>query len=131
MSTGGALRDGDERRAAVRRGRRGELRAIWLLRLKGYRILARDLRTPAGEIDIVARRGGTLAMIEVKWRDSWEDAAIAVTARQQTRIAAAARLFLARHSRHAQCVVRFDIMLVVPRRWPRHVVNAWQIDRIA
>ena len=126
-----ALRDSTERRAAVRRGRRGELRAVWLLRLKGYRILARDLRTPAGEIDIVARRGDTLAVIEVKWRDSWEDAAVAVSARQQARIAAAARLFLARHSRHAACVVRFDIMLVVPRRWPRHVLNAWQIDRIA
>lgn len=131
MTSGGVRRDSNERRAAVGRGRRGESRALWLLRLKGYRILARDLRTPAGEIDIVARRGRTLAMIEVKWRDSWEDAAVAVTPRQQARIAAAARLFLARHVRHAHCVVRFDVMLVTPRRWPRHVVNAWQVDRMS
>lgn len=127
MSSG---RDSADRRAAFHRGRRGESLALLLLRLKGYRILARDLRTPAGEIDIVARRGRTLAMIEVKWRDSWAEAAVAVTPRQQSRIAAAARLFLARHARHADCAVRFDIMLVVPRRWPRHIVNAWQVDRV-
>lgn len=126
MSAG---RDAFERQAAVRRGRRGESLALLSLRLRGYRILARDLRTPAGEIDIVARRGRTLAMIEVKWRDNWIDAAVAVTPRQQARIIGAARLFVGRRPRLAHCAVRFDIMLVTPRRWPRHIVNAWQVDR--
>lgn len=126
----GRVRDGEERRAAFWRGRRGESLALWSLRLRGYRILARDLRTPAGEIDIVARRGRTLAMIEVKWRGSLGEAAVVVTPRQQARIVSAARLFLGRHARHADCAIRFDIMVVAPRRWPRHIVNAWQVDRV-
>ena len=123
-------RDSDERRAAFRRGRRGEQAALWWLRLKGYRILAQDYRSPAGEIDVVARRGATLAIIEVKARDSVTAAAEAILPRQRNRIFNAARLFVSRHPRHGDCTIRFDIMLVTPGRWPRHIANAWQIDRI-
>ena len=123
-------RDGDDRRAAFRRGRRGEQAALWWLRLKGYRILAQDYRSPAGEIDVVARRGATLAIIEVKARDSVAAAAEAIMPRQRKRIFNAARLFVARHPRHADCSIRFDIMLVTPGRWPRHIVDAWQIDQV-
>ena len=131
MSQGrGTTRDNDGRRAAFRRGRRGEQAALWWLRLKGYRILAQDYRSPAGEIDVVARRGGTLAIIEVKSRDSVAAAAEAITPRQRRRIFGAARLFVAHHPRHGDCTIRFDIMLVTPGRWPRHIVNAWQIDRV-
>ena len=119
----------EDRRTAVRRGRRGEGLALWLLRLKGYRILARDLRSPLGEIDIVACRGRTLAVIEVKARDSLLDAAEAVTPRQRERIARAARLFLGRRPAFATHSIRFDVMLVSPRRWPRHIVDAWQEER--
>ena len=66
----GTARDTDDRRAAFRRGRHGEWAALWWLRLKGYRILAQDFRSPAGEIDVVARRGSILAIVEVKARDS-------------------------------------------------------------
>jgi putative endonuclease len=120
----------DDRRAAFHRGRRGEQAALWWLRLKGYRILAQDYRSPAGEIDVVARRGSTLAIIEVKARDSVAAAAEAITPRQRNRIFNAARLFVARHPRHADCTIRFDIMLVTPGRWPRHIVDAWQIDQV-
>ncbi len=131
MSHGrGTARDNDDRRAAFRRGRRGERTALWWLRLKGYRILAQDYRSPAGEIDVVARRGATLAIIEVKSRDNVAAAAEAITPRQRRRIFGAARLFVAHHPRHGDCTIRFDIMLVTPGRWPRHIVNAWQIDRV-
>lgn len=123
-------RDSDDRRVAFRRGRRGEHAALWWLRLKGYRILAQDYRSPAGEIDVVARRGTTLAIIEVKSRDSAAAAAEAITPRQRSRIFNAARLFVARHPRHGSCTIRFDIMLVTPGRWPRHIVDAWQIDQV-
>jgi len=127
---GGTTRDSDDRRVAFRRGRRGERAALWWLRLKGYRILAQDYRSPAGEIDVVARRGSTLAIIEVKARDSVAAAAEAITPRQRNRIFNAARLFVARHPRHGGCTIRFDIMLVTPGRWPRHIVDAWQIDQV-
>jgi putative endonuclease len=123
-------RDSSDRRVAFRRGRRGERAALWWLRLKGYRILAQDYRSPAGEIDLVARRGTTLAIIEVKSRDSVAAAAEAITPRQRNRIFNAARLFVARHPRHGNCTIRFDIMLVTPGRWPRHIVDAWQIDQV-
>ncbi|HZF34382.1 MAG TPA: YraN family protein [Candidatus Angelobacter sp.] len=123
-------RNSDDRRVAFRRGRRGEQAALWWLRLRGYRILAQDYRSPAGEIDVVARRGTTLAIIEVKSRDSVAAAAEAITPRQRHRIFNAARLFVARHPRHGNCTIRFDIMLVTPGRWPRHIVDAWQIDQV-
>jgi putative endonuclease len=119
----------DNRRAAFRRGRRGEWAALWLLRFKGYRILAQDYRSAAGEIDVVARRGSTLAIIEVKARDSAAAAVEAILPRQRNRIFNAARLFVSHHPQHGDCTIRFDIMLVTPGRWPRHIANAWQIDR--
>ena len=127
QDTTGRTRD---RQAAFRRGRRGEWAALWWLRLKGYRILAQDYRSPAGEIDVVARRGATHAIIEVKARDSAAAAVEAILPRQRNRVFNAARLFVARHPRHGHCTLRFDIMLVTPRRWPRHIVNAWQIDQV-
>lgn len=114
------------RRQAVRTGRRGEALAIWRLRLAGWRILARDWRSPAGEIDIIARRGRLVLFVEVKARGDLLAAGEAVGARQQGRIAAAAALFLARHPELAGCDARFDAMLVAPWRWPVHLADAWR-----
>jgi len=116
------------RRSAYRRGRRGEGLALLWLRLRGYRILARDLRSPAGEIDIVARRGRILAIIEVKARDATAAAIGAASARQRARIVRAARLFVGRHPRLAHLTVRFDLMLVTADGWPRHLTDAWRAD---
>lgn len=114
------------RRAAWGRGRRGErLAALWL-RLKGYRILARGVRTPAGEIDLVARRGRLLVLVEVKARAALDDALAAVGARQQARIARAGEAFLQRHPALAGCELRFDAVLIAPGRRPRHVIDAWR-----
>ena len=116
----------DGRRRAQRRGLRGETLAVWYLRLKGYRILARRLRSAVGEIDVVAARGGTVAVIEVKARPDAAAAAEAVSPRQRARIARAARLFLAARPEFAWHAVRFDLVLVSPGRWPRHVRDAWR-----
>jgi putative endonuclease len=108
------------------RGRRGERLAAWLLRLKGYRIVARDLRCPVGEIDLIARRGQTLAVVEVKARPDATAAAEAVSARQRRRILAALGWYLARHPERSQDRIRFDAILIVPGRLPQHLEDCWQ-----
>ena len=109
------------------RGRRGELLAVWWLRLQGYRILARNWRHPRGEIDILARRGRLLVAVEVKARDSYLQAAEAVRAQQRHRIANAAAVFLGQQADAAALSLRFDAMLLVPGRWPHHIRDAWRI----
>lgn len=122
-----------ERQRAWRRGRTAESLAILALTLTGYRILARNLKSGPrnsglGEIDIVARRGRTIAFIEVKTRADWGSAAEAILARQRQRIARAASAFLAARPQHADRQPRFDVMLVIPWRWPRHITSAWRSD---
>jgi putative endonuclease len=114
-----------ERLRAVRRGRRAELLCVWHLRLRGYRILARGYRVPSGEIDIIARRFGVVAAIEVKARDSAAAASEAIAPRQRRRVARAFEQFLAAHPQHAGLTLRFDVMLVARGGWPRHLSNAW------
>lgn len=109
------------------RGRAGEARAVWWLRLQGYRILARNWRHPLGEIDILARRGRLVIAVEVKWRDSFAQAAEAVLPAQRHRIAQAAAVFLGQQADAAALSLRFDAMLLVPGRWPRHIRDAWRI----
>jgi putative endonuclease len=115
------------RRAAFRLGLSAESQAAALLLAKGYRILARRLRTPVGEVDIVARRGDTLVFVEVKARERLDDAAEAVTERQKRRIIAATEMWLATHPNHAMQNIRFDAILVAPRRWPRHIAGAFEV----
>ena len=112
--------------AADRFGRWAELRCVWRLRLAGYRVLARRFRSPAGEIDIVARRGDIVAFVEVKARATHDKAAFALTESQLRRIARAAEAFAARHPALLDCAWRFDAMLVTPRGWPRHVTDIWR-----
>lgn len=114
------------RRRAWRLGRGAETICVWYLRARGYRILARGFRAPVGEIDIVARRGGVVAMIEVKARAELRTAAEAIGARQRRRIRRAAELFLARNPALAAYDVRYDAMLLVPWRLPVHLVDAWR-----
>lgn len=92
---------------------------------KGYRILARRYKTPVGEIDIIARRRGTLVFVEVKARDNFDAAAEAVTARQQARIVNAAQFWLAAHAGTMECPMRFDAVLVAPGKIPWHLENAF------
>jgi putative endonuclease len=114
-----------ERVAAFRSGLSAESRcAAWLI-AKGYRIVARRFRSPVGEIDIIARRRGVVAFIEVKVRATLDDAAEAITPHQQQRIVAAAEAWLARHPQYANHQLRFDAMLIAPGHLPRHLTAAF------
>jgi putative endonuclease len=111
--------------AAFKTGLSAESRAAAYLMAKGYRILAKRFRTPYGEIDLVARKRSLLAFIEVKARASLDEAAYAVTPRQQQRIIAAAQAWLMAHPEHAEFELRFDAVLIAPRRLPRHLLAAF------
>jgi putative endonuclease len=116
-----------DKRLAEQRGRNSEALAALVLRLKGYRILGRRIRTRAGEIDLVARSlRGTLCFVEVKARAAESAAALAVAPRQQQRIARAASLFVAGRPELARAAMRFDIVTVSRRALPRHIRDAWR-----
>ena len=114
-----------ERVAAFRTGLSAESRAAAWLIAKGYRILARRFRTLYGEIDLVARRRNLIAFVEVKARANLDDAAWAVTPRQQQRIINAAQAWLMTHPEHAEFEMRFDAMLIAPKSLPRHLLAAF------
>lgn len=113
------------RAEAEKHGRRGEVLAAWWLRLCGWRILARRVKLKAGEVDIVARKGRTLAFVEVKWRRDPGRLDEAIDAYRLRRVARAAEALVPRYARHGDDV-RIDVILVAPGRWPRRIANAWQ-----
>lgn len=115
-----------ERLAAERRGRVAERLCRWHLRLRGWRILAAGWRCPAGQIDIVARRGSVLAIVEVKSRGDIGAAAASLLPRQRRRIARATEAFLALHPDLMPLDLRFDVMLVGERLLPQHLPDAWR-----
>ncbi len=111
---------------ARRSGRRAEvLVALWLM-AKGYRILDFRLRTPQGEIDILARNGNVVAVIEVKRRTNLATAIDAVTWRQRERLRRAAESLTARRPDLAGLPIRLDLIALAPGRWPRHIHDAWR-----
>lgn len=116
------------RQRARRRGRSAEWLCLWYLWLHGWRIMARGWRCPSGEIDIVARRGRVLAIIEVKSRGQVAVAATALAPRQRRRITRATEAFLVAHPDLAGLDLRFDLMLVAPLRLPHHWRAAWRAD---
>lgn len=117
-----------ERQVAFRLGLSAETRAAAYLIGKGFRILARRWKSPVGELDIVARRRNMLIFVEVKARARFDDAAWSVTPRQQQRIAAAARAWLAGNPDVAFQDIRFDVVLVAPGRLPQHITTAFIAD---
>ena len=115
-----------DKRRAWRLGRWAETLCAWHLRLRGYRVEARRYRTPVGEIDIVARRGTVLAVVEVKARPGLAAAAEALGPRQRSRIARAAEAYVRARPDRAGLDLRFDVMLVRPWRLPVHLTDAWR-----
>lgn len=113
-------------RAAHASGLRAEALAALFLQLKGYRILARRMKTRAGEIDLVVRRGRCLVFVEVKARGDMLAAADALLMRQRARLARAAELFVSTRPAFADHDMRFDVVLIAPRSWPRHLPDAWR-----
>jgi putative endonuclease len=116
----------ERKRRAERYGRSSEMLAVVALRLRGYKILMRRFRSPQGEIDIVARRGRTLCIVEVKARPDHDSAVLALTVGQRLRIERAAQALIARHPQLAVCDLRFDLILVGRGRWPRLIKDAWR-----
>ena len=113
------------REAAERRGRRGEGFAAWWLRLQGWRIVAQRVKTPRGEVDLIARRGRTVLFLEVKWRATRIERDRAIDAHRLRRVAAAVEAIAHRYVREDDNP-RIDVLLLAPGLWPRHIVNAWQ-----
>ena len=125
--------------SAARQDKQTEKRRFWrkgyfaeefcrlYLLLHGYRILAHRYKTGRGEIDLIARRGGQIAFIEVKARKTERDGGEAVQAKSMRRITDAAKLFLAGHAQHHNCDMRFDVMIVTSFfKRPLWHKNAWQ-----
>lgn len=108
-----------------RRGIRGEWFASLALMLKGYRIVARRYRTRLGEIDLIARKGNLILIVEVKVRTTLVSAMEAIGRMNEKRIEAAADLWLMRQPDHAKLSIRFDMVAVLPYRWPVHVMNVF------
>jgi putative endonuclease len=114
-----------KRQIAEQRGRKGERWAATWLRLQGWRILDRRVKTQRGEIDLVAKRWRQVAFIEVKWRSAVEGLDTAIDAYRLRRVAAAAEAVAHRYVGPGDSI-RIDVLLLAPGRWPRHIVNAWQ-----
>lgn len=112
------------RLAAEKRGRQAERIAAWWLRLKGWRILARRVRTPVGEVDLIARRGNLVAFVEVKSRATDAELDFAIDERRLARVARAAEYLMATHCGPGDdmCI---DVILLAPGRPPRHLANVW------
>ncbi len=113
-----------DRREAEAAGRRGERLAGWWLRLKGWRILDRRVRTPAGEVDLVARKGNLIAFVEVKTRATAAELDYAIDERRLARVAAAAEYLMPTYAGPGDDI-RVDVILLAPGTRPRHIENAW------
>lgn len=113
----------EQRRKAYQRGHIGESRAAWALRLKGYRIVAKRFKTKAGEVDLIARKGDVVAMVEVKARPTVQAAMDAVTPTALRRIEAAGDVWLIKQADYARLSIRYDLMAVLPGKWPIHIEN--------
>ncbi len=110
---------------AYKKGLRAEWVTRWWLRLQGYSILTKRLKSKVGEVDIIAKRGKMLVFIEVKARPMGETHREVVSYHQQKRIEQAAMLFLANHPEFATFSVRFDVMIFYT--WYRfdYIKQAW------
>jgi len=112
------------RAEAERRGRRAETIAAWWLRLQGWRIVGARVRTPVGEVDLIARRGRTVAFVEVKTRRDEEGLATAIDQWRLSRVARAVEALMPRYAGNGEDV-RIDVILIAPGRLPRHLKNVW------
>ncbi|OBX20220.1 hypothetical protein A9995_00330 [Erythrobacter sp. QSSC1-22B] len=114
-----------KRRLAERSGREGERRAALWLRAKGWRILANRVKTPRGEIDLIARRGSLVAFVEVKYRRAKVDLDHAIDEHRLARVAAAVECVAHDYAGEGDDI-RIDVILLAPGSLPRHIANAWQ-----
>lgn len=108
------------------KGLRAELLSkLWLWTF-GYSILEQRYKTPMGEIDLIARKGKHIAFIEIKYRQTFEEAAYSITDHQKKRINKAALLWLAKEEQLGFDSLSFDVILVSPWKLPHHIKNAFE-----
>lgn len=113
-----------KRQQAEARGHWGEARAAWWLRLHGWRILAQRVKSPVGEIDLIARRGKITAFVEVKTRNTHAELDLAIDEYRLRRVAAATNALAADYAQPGDDI-RIDVILIAPRSLPRYIPNAW------
>lgn len=113
-----------DRHEADQRGRMGEAEAAMFLARGGWRILAERVRTKQGEIDLIAKRPGLVAFVEVKWRASGASLADAIDERRLARVAAAVEMVWQDYATQGEDI-RIDVILLAPGRKPTHIENAW------
>ncbi|WP_213057411.1 YraN family protein, partial [Escherichia coli] len=124
LCAGDGTSEGVKRQLAEKSGREGERRAAFWLRAKGWRILGERVKTPRGEIDLVARRGSVVAFVEVKWRRRKQDLDLAIDEYRLTRVAAAVECVAHEYATDGEDI-RVDVILLAPGALPRHIANAW------
>jgi putative endonuclease len=112
------------RERAEQQGRDGEALAAHFLKQKGFEILAERVRTPAGEIDLIAKQDGLIAFVEVKWRKRAADLDAAIDERRLARVAAATEAVAHEYATQGEDI-RIDVILLAPGIAPRHITNAW------
>ncbi len=118
----------ERRRATYLRGHFAEHVALALLVLKGYRLLARRYAVSGGEIDLIVKRGDTIAFVEVKARGVMDDALTAIGGRKRVRFSRAVRAWLAHNGWAAGNILRADAVFVAPGRWPRHLPASFEME---
>lgn len=119
---------GNKRTTAYRKGVDAEYVAAQVLRRRGFCILDKRYRTPAGEVDLIVSDHRALAFVEVKRRSSQTDAGEAITPRQQARITGAAEVWLHEHPEYADREITFDAVLICPCSPPQHIRDAFRPD---
>lgn len=117
-------RTSEQRQEAERRGRAGEAEAAMWLAQQGWRIIAERVKTKAGEIDLIAKRPGLIAFVEVKWRARAASLADAIDERRLSRVAAAVELLWQDYATGGEDI-RIDVILLAPGCKPTHIENAW------
>ena len=122
------MRTAADRHLSFARGHVAEAKALAALIVKGYRPLARRFSASGGEIDLIMARGATIAFVEVKARAEIDIALTAIDARKRTRFSRAARAWVARHPWVMTRTLRADAVVIAPRRWPRHIANAFELE---
>jgi putative endonuclease len=108
-----------------------KLAALFLM-IKGYRIISRRYRNPRGEIDIIAKKGKTLVIVEVKARKDFSSCAYSITPWKQKKILLATEWLIgggkiAGLNITSEHNIRFDAILVIPKRLPKHIKDAWRV----
>jgi len=115
----------NQRLKAYRKGHRAEWLAAFALFLKGYRIVARRFKTPVGEVDLIARKKDLIVFVEVKARTSEQLALESISVSAQRRISSAGEWWISQQKDAGQLSWRFDVMAIVPWRWPIHFKDVW------